>query len=405
MMTPAQRLRRLVLAGVVGALALSALAIPAAAKPTLEELERRAEAAAARATRLDSEGDQLAGRVAQLDELRATAEAKVDALQDDLAELDSRIERKRRELTAAQKRMAIITAELQEILGELTARTDVFVERAIAAYKAGPTAYVEGVLSSETFNDLVDRYEYYSAALDSDSALIDEISALRAGVESRRAEAEEREEQISQAKLALQQDRAEVQLKQDQRKAVLAERQAIVDEKAGLLAHVRGKQRRQQAIAAQFRRDAAEKRAIIAAAGSTSSGAFPTGGGQLLWPAAGPVTSGFGYRTHPIFGDTRFHAGIDIGAPYGAPVIASDRGDVIFAGVMSGYGNAIVIDHGNGLATTYNHLSSFLVSSGQSVPRGSQIGAVGCSGYCTGPHLHFEVRVNGNPVDPMPYLQ
>lgn len=405
MMTPAQRLRRLALASVVGALALSALAIPAAAKPTLEELERRAEAAAARATRLDSEGDQLAGRVAQLDELRATAEAKVDALQDDLAELDSRIERKRRELTAAQKRMAIITAELQEILGELTARTDVFVERAIAAYKAGPTAYVEGVLSSETFNDLVDRYEYYSAALDSDSALIDEISALRAGVESRRAEAEEREEQISQAKLALQQDRAEVQLKQDQRKAVLAERQAIVDEKAGLLAHVRGKQRRQQAIAAQFRRDAAEKRAIIAAAGSTSSGAFPTGGGQLLWPAAGPVTSGFGYRTHPIFGDTRFHAGIDIGAPYGAPVIASDRGDVIFAGVMSGYGNAIVIDHGNGLATTYNHLSSFLVSSGQSVPRGSQIGAVGCSGYCTGPHLHFEVRVNGNPVDPMPYLQ
>jgi murein DD-endopeptidase MepM/ murein hydrolase activator NlpD len=143
----------------------------------------------------------------------------------------------------------------------------------------------------------------------------------------------------------------------------------------------------------------------LLAAASSSNGQFPTGGGQLLWPAAGPMTSAYGYRTHPIFGDTRLHAGIDIGAAYGAPVIASDSGSVVFAGVMSGYGNAIVIDHGGGLATTYNHLSAFTVSSGQSVRRGAQIGAVGCTGYCTGPHLHFEVRVDGAPVDPMPYLQ
>ena len=404
-MTSAPRTRRLAITTLLGALALASVALPATAKPSVEELERRADRAAARAARLDAQGDQLSVRVSYLDGLRADAEAKVDALRSELDELDSRIAQKRRELTAAQKRMAVITAELQEILLDLSARTDVFVERAVAAYKAGPTAYAEGVLSSESFNDLIDRYEYYSAALDSDSALIDEITALRAGVESRRAEAEEKEQQISEAKLALQQDRVAVQIKQDEKKAILAERLAIVDEKEALLADVRGKQRKVEGIAEQFRRDAAEQRAIIAAAGSTTSGAFPTGGGQLLWPAAGPVTSGFGYRTHPIFGDTRFHSGIDIGAPYGAPVIASDGGEVIFAGVMSGYGNAIVVDHGNGLATTYNHLSSFIVASGQSVSRGSQIGAVGCTGYCTGPHLHFEVRVNGNPVDPMPYLQ
>jgi len=404
-MTPPSRTRRVALAVLAGAVALSGMALPALAKPTPEEYDRRAERAGARAAAFDAEGDELAARVAHLDSLRAEAEARVDRLESELDMLDLRIDRKRRELTAAQKRMAVITAELQEILLDLTARTDVFVERAVAAYKAGPTAYIEGVLSSDSFNDLVDRYEYYASALDSDSALIDEISVLREGVESRRAEAERRENQISEAKLALQQDRAAVQLKTDQRRSVLAERQAIVDEKSSLLAGIRDKQRHWKSIQEQFEQDAAEQRAIIASAGSTSSGAFPVGGGQLLWPAAGPVTSGYGNRTHPIFGDTRFHSGIDIGAPYGAPVIASDSGEVIFAGVMSGYGNAIVVDHGNGLATTYNHLSSFLVASGQSVARGSQIGAVGCTGYCTGPHLHFEVRVNGAPVDPMPYLQ
>jgi murein DD-endopeptidase MepM/ murein hydrolase activator NlpD len=86
-------------------------------------------------------------------------------------------------------------------------------------------------------------------------------------------------------------------------------------------------------------------------------------------------------------------------------VWAADNGTVTFAGVMSGYGNVIVIDHGGGLATTYNHLSAFAVGVGQSVGRGQQVGNVGCTGYCTGPHLHFEVRINGTPVDPMPYLQ
>ena len=99
------------------------------------------------------------------------------------------------------------------------------------------------------------------------------------------------------------------------------------------------------------------------------------------------------------------HTGIDIGASYGAPVISADAGTVAYVGAMSGYGNVVVIDHGGGLATTYNHLSAFGVSSGQTVGRGVYIANVGCTGYCTGPHLHFEVRINGSPVDPMPYLQ
>ena len=245
------------------------------------------------------------------------------------------------------------------------------------------------------------RYEYYEAALDADSELLDDIETLRQGVEMRRTEVEQREAEISEAKLTLQADRAAVQAIHDEEAAILAEKRRIIDSKRSLLAGIRDKASKWAAIEAA----AEQKKQAIIAAGSSAFGALPSGGGQLLWPAAGPVTSGYGYRTHPIFGDQRMHTGIDIGAPYGAPVVTSDGGSVLFAGVMSGYGNVIVVDHGGGLSTTYNHLSAFLVSSGQSVGRGSQIGSVGCSGYCTGPHLHFEVRVNGSPVDPMPYLQ
>lgn len=402
-MTMLRRLARRGAALPLALLTIVSLALPAVAD-SLDEIRERKERAAARAASLDARGDSLADKVAALDAMRAEAEARVTAVKERLGELDQRIKEKKVQLTIAQKRMAVITSELQEILGELGSRTDVFVDRAVAAYKAGPTAAAEGVLSGDSFNDVIDRYTYYQAALDADSSIIDEIEVLRDGVEERRIEAEDREAEITEAQMTLHADRAEVQVLHDQRAAVLAERKAIVAQKQHLLAGTRAKQAVWVAQVAAFEAAEKEKLALLAAA-SSSNGQFPVGGGQLLWPAAGPLTSGYGYRTHPIFGDRRLHTGIDIGAAYGAPVIAADGGSVVFAGVMSGYGNAIVVDHGGGLATTYNHLSAFTVSSGQVVSRGAQIGAVGCTGYCTGPHLHFEVRVDGSPVDPMPYLQ
>ena len=403
-MTMLRRIARRGAALPLALLAVVSLALPAVAE-SLEEIRERKERAATRAARLDARGDSLAEKVAALDAMRAEAEARVVAVKTRLSTLDKRIKEKKIQLTIAQKRMAVLTSELQEILGELGERTDVFVDRAVAAYKAGPTAAAEGVLSGQSFNDVIDRYTYYQAALDADSSIIDEIEVLRDGVEERRIEVEEREAEIAEAQMMLQADRAEVQILHDQRAAVLAERKAIVEQKNNLLAGTRAKQASYLAQVAQLEKDEAAKLAIIAQVGSTSSGPLPSGGGQLLWPAAGPITSPYGYRTHPIFGDTRLHTGIDIGAPYGAPVIASDGGSVIYAGVMGGYGNTVVIDHGGGLATTYNHMGAILVSSGQTVARGSQIAEVGCSGYCTGPHLHFEVRIDGGPVDPMPYLQ
>jgi murein DD-endopeptidase MepM/ murein hydrolase activator NlpD len=118
----------------------------------------------------------------------------------------------------------------------------------------------------------------------------------------------------------------------------------------------------------------------------------------FIWPASGVVTSGFGWRWG------RMHEGLDIAASYGAPISAASSGTVIYAGWMGGYGNLVVIDHGGGLATAYGHQSSIAVSSGSQVSQGQTIGYVGSTGHSTGPHLHFEVRVNGSAVDPMGYL-
>jgi murein DD-endopeptidase MepM/ murein hydrolase activator NlpD len=125
----------------------------------------------------------------------------------------------------------------------------------------------------------------------------------------------------------------------------------------------------------------------------------------MQWPVNGPITSGFGYRTHPVLGYQRLHAGTDFGAGTGSPIVAAASGTVISAGWTGGYGNATIIAHGSGLATLYGHQSRLAVWAGTRVSKGQVIGYVGSTGMSTGPHLHFEVRRFGVPVDAVPYLR
>ncbi len=184
-------------------------------------------------------------------------------------------------------------------------------------------------------------------------------------------------------------------------------------QQAQLVDRARAEEARVQAVlaSAHARRQEFERAAAAnAAASGTIQGilrARPPGAPTVpvfRFPANGPISSPFGRRVHPIFHDVRMHTGIDIGASYGSPVWAAAAGTVVVAGPVSGYGNAIVIDHAGGLATLYGHLSKLGVHVGSTVATGQTIGAVGNTGNSTGPHLHFEVRVNGTPVDPMKYL-
>ena len=148
---------------------------------------------------------------------------------------------------------------------------------------------------------------------------------------------------------------------------------------------------------------AAEDARIRALLASVGDGP-PMGNGQLLRPVSGSVTSGFGYRTDPVTGASAFHAGIDFGVSCGTPIKAAGNGTVVSAQAQGGYGNATIVNHGGGMATLYGHQSGVSVGAGQGVSAGQVIGSVGSTGKSTGCHLHFEVRIRGNPVDPRQYL-
>jgi murein DD-endopeptidase MepM/ murein hydrolase activator NlpD len=406
---PLGRPAMLVAALIVG---LIAAALPATADPAdrLRDIHDRQDQLQDKIDKSAERKGEILDKIRVVDSARADADAAVESLDAELADLNDRIVEVSGRLERTQRDLAVLHSELEDLLGRLVSRTDIFTARAVAAYKAGPTAYLDGLVSAETFGDLIERYSYYEAVLDSDSELIEKIDVLREETEQKRAEVEQREEQIASDKRALEAHRARIAGLRNQKADALASLRDALSTKRDLLASVEARKSRYERIQDELEQESTRIRALLASASTSSSppaaSAAPADtGATFAWPAPGPVTSPFGYRVHPIFGDVRLHTGIDIGAPYGATVIAAEDGVVVFVGVMSGYGNVVVIDHGGGIATTYNHLSAFSVSSGQQVRRSQPIAAVGCSGYCTGPHLHFEVRVNGTPVDPMPYLQ
>jgi murein DD-endopeptidase MepM/ murein hydrolase activator NlpD len=380
--------------------------LPARADPgeRLERIERRRQRLERTLERVDAIGDRVASTVAALDARRARLEARVGLLDRRIDDLDAEIEVVGDRLTRTQQRLAAATERLEEIQRRLAARQDLYARRAVDAYKAGPAAAAETLLSSESLSSLLDRYAYYESVFDADTALLDEIEALEREAQSRRAEIERRKVQIAADKLVLSRERTALAELRSHRAEALAARRAAVARKKALLGRIRGRQRRLVDAERQLALESARIHSLLAA-GLSGSALRVAAGGQLSWPAAGPLTSGFGMRNHPILGGRRMHTGIDISAPYGAPVWAADGGRVAYVGTLSGYGSVVAIDHGGSLATTYNHLSGFFVAPGEAVARGQHIAAVGCSGYCTGPHLHFEVRVNGAPVDPLPYLR
>ena len=347
--------------------------------------------AAARAKEL-----RLSAQIADVSTKIRTLESRVGDVESDLALLEQDLELQREKLARITELWRLQTEKLGFLRRQHEQAIDRLSDRLVAIYQSGKLSTVDVLLDSSNFSELVTRLDYAR-----DLAAQDERIAASVGRAKERIRAQQASTTVTRKKVfAVAQA---VAARTQQTRAVRNELVARESSLAGTRA-----ERRETLASVQKQKEEylAEAEALAAVSASlasriqTSQAASPVVrfSSGLIWPVSGPVTSGFGWRWG------RIHEGIDIAVPTGTPVAAAASGRVIYAGWLGGYGNLVVIDHGGGLATAYGHNSSFAVGNGGSVSQGQTIAYAGSTGHSTGPHVHFEVRVNGSAVDPLGYL-
>ena len=365
---------------------------------------------------LTNQLDSIQQQVNQQNAAKADAETVIGSVSEQLRQIEEQLRQATAELgTIKEQRVAVendITLnerQLAEAQKRLEGRESVFYKRVRDIYINGRLSYLDVVIGSKDFSDFANRLEVLKRIIDSDITLINEIKKERADIEAHKQKLEADRAKLVELEKAALAKQAEIEQKKAERNVVLQKAQ---NDRATAMQAIEELNASSAQVSAMLKeRQAARAAAAAAAAAATQSSGgqgasdnWVQGTGQLGWPVSGEITSPYGYRVHPIWGTTIYHSGIDIGVDEGTPVHAADGGVVVWSGWMGGYGYAVVIDHGNGLSTLYGHNSELAVDEGQSVAKGQVISYAGSTGNSTGPHVHFEVRVNGDPVDPMGYL-
>ena len=361
---------------------------------------------------LTNQLDSIQQQVNQQNAIKSDAETVIGSVSEQLRQIEGQLRQATTELnTITEQRVAVendITLnerQLAEAQKRLEGREAVFYKRVRDIYINGRLSYLDVVIGSKDFSDFANRLEVLKRIIDSYFNLICEINKERAKIEANKKKLEEDRAKLVELEKAALAKQAEIEQKKAERNVVLQKAQ---NDRAVAMQAIEELNASSAQISAMLKeRQAARAAAAAAAAQSAGQGSSYTwvqGTGQLGWPVSGEITSPYGYRVHPIWGTTIYHSGIDIGVDEGTPVHAADSGVIVWSGWMGGYGYAVVIDHGNGLSTLYGHNSELAVDEGQSVSKGQVVAYAGSTGNSTGPHVHFEVRENGDPVDPMGYL-
>jgi murein DD-endopeptidase MepM/ murein hydrolase activator NlpD len=352
----------------------------------IAEAQRKAQALSAQIDSVSSRIQRLEGRVGDVS-------ARLTTLESDLALHQRKLDRLTALFRLETKRYLFLRRQYSLALARLNARV-------VAVYEQGNVDSVDVILGASNLADLVDRLDYVNQVGAADERIATSVGRAKEAARAAR-------EAIRKLRGVVAGETRAVRARTEQVRAIrnelVSSRQQLVaarSTKRVSLVKVRASEREEVSEAQALEQVSAALGAQIQAAQSASSYNPPASrsASGFIWPVSGPVTSPFGMRWG------RMHTGIDIGVPYGTPIHAAASGQVIYAGWMDGYGNLVFIDHGRGISTGYAHQSSIAVSNGQTVTQGQVIGYVGCTGHCFGPHLHFEVRVNGTPVDPLGYL-
>ncbi len=309
---------------------------------------------------------------------------KLEKNQDALKKSRTQYSKKQDTINSLQK-------ELNSYLSKYNKRQNASAERIRCIYKTKHTLILDLLLSTNSLSQFLDRIYYQNLIIDSDRKKMMELQQQSRKISSLKHRLELEKRQLSKVIRDIDRENANIKETISQNKSMIEKIQK--DKKA----YERSER--------ELKRQSDSLASMIARTTKGSSVNVKTG---FISPVNGRITSPFGWRTHPIFKSRIYHTGVDIGVPYGTPIKAANSGKVIFTGWYGGYGKVVIIDHGNctGAPTTtlYAHMSQIKTAKGENVSRGQVVGLVGTTGYSTGPHLHFEVRINGKPHNPLSYI-
>ena len=346
-----------------------------------------------------AELNEVQSQMQRMQERKEKARQKAEEASEGLEEIQSSLNRLRsraKELAgkrdALQSRIDDNQAKLNKKKADVQQRLKVYRKRLRDIYINGQVNYLDVLLGAKDFSDFSSRMYLLQKIISSDIALLEQLQKDEAEIKSRQEQLDAEMKEIKATQAELDAKRARANRLKEQRSYMLykaqEEQQQSQSEYDRLLAI-------SENITAMLRN-------MESGGGGSSSGGGGTG--RFIWPCHGTITSYFGWRTHPVFGTTKYHSGMDIGVDYGTPILAADSGTVIYSGWLGGYGYAVMIDHGSGLVTLYGHNQALNVYEGQYVTKGTCIAYAGSTGYSTGPHCHFEVRLHGEVTEPLNYL-
>ncbi len=326
----------------------------------------------------------------------STSLQQIQELGDKITEYENQYNDLKNQVAEMEANIAVIDADINKVQAEYDRKENLLKKRMVALYKAGDATYLDVLLSSSSIVDFLSKYYMLEKIIDYDTDLMKELEVEKNSIENKKQEQEKKKADLKVAKAKA----GQMQILMENNKMLQENYSAkLTTEEATLNEQILQYKQEQEEI----------ERQIQAAINWSGDLAIQYKGGVMIWPVGVNgtyITSPFGNRLHPIQGVYKYHSGIDIGnAGYGAPVLAAADGIVTYAGVMSGYGNCVMINHGSGIVTLYGHGQTVYATLGQTVKQGDVIMAVGSTGNSTGPHLHFEVRKDGVATSPIPFLK
>lgn len=323
-------------------------------------------------------------------ELTETLES-INKLDAQIIDGETNLELAKKQIAENEKEIAEIKERLDYLQKDYDKQKSLLEKRLVAAYKRGKTTYLDVLLNSKSITDFISKYHFIEDIAEYDNKILETIEREKNKIEQTNKQLEKKQEELEQTK------------KTQERTLVALENAKTI--KNSYVAELTEEELEIQTKVEEYNNELDNIEAKMAILAMVESGSDYIGG-EFLWPIPGytTITSPYGMRFHPILHYYRSHNGIDIGATTGAIVVAGNAGTVITASYVGSYGNVVMIDHGGGVVSNYAHGSKILVEVGQVVERGEPIMEAGSTGLSTGPHLHFEIKINGTFVNPLPYV-